>query len=112
MEYLPVAELIRELDRQVKRILAMSDIQAAGHDERKIIDNLRLNLNFASRAITDFDLADSREHQHAAARQAVTYLKKVEQAILQASSFGYFGATDVADTTAQADRLMAYLRKV
>lgn len=109
---MPVAELIRELDRQVKRILAMSDLHAAGHDERKVIDSLRLNLNFAGRSITDFDLADSREQQHVAAQQAVTYLEKVEQAILLASSFGYFGATDVADTTSQADRLIAYLRKV
>ena len=111
MEYRAPSDLIRELDRQLKRILAAIDIRSAEPAERAVLEAIRGLTAFAMKYINEYELGDSREEQQASAGNAHESLEKLRAAILKASEHGHIGAIDVADTTGQIDHIESVLRR-
>lgn len=111
MEYRAPSDLIRELDRQLKRIFATIDIRAAEPAERAVLEALYVLTGFAMKYINEYEMGDSREEQKASAANAHESLEKLRAAILKVSEHGHISAIDVADTSGQIDHIESVLRR-
>lgn len=111
MEYIAPSQLLRELDRQLFRIISAVPIRTIDSADRVLLESVRPLASFALKHINEYELGDSREEQQRFAADAIERLEKLQKAILACSERGYIGAVDVADTTSQIDRLVAVLRR-
>jgi hypothetical protein len=104
------ANLVKQVDGQVSRILRQTDMREIGEKARKALAELAQDLRDAKMYTRDYELSEMREEQLDNAKKAKKWLDKARAAILRASEFNVFNAVDVAHLTAQIDQAKADLK--
>jgi glyoxylate carboligase len=104
------ANLVKQVDSQVGRILRQTDINEIGEKARKAVAELGQDLADAKIYAQDYELSEMREEQLDNAKKAKKWLNKAQAAILRASEFNVFNAIDVAHLSAQIDQAKADLK--
>jgi hypothetical protein len=97
--------LVKSLETQVNAILSALDIYSLPADERRSIRLLKNSLVDARLDIREYELSETREEQLRCAKLAKKRLEHVRTYILLASEYNIFGAVDVAQLTANVERI-------
>jgi len=101
--------LTKDLETQLKELLAPIDLFELERAPRKGLTDLNRQIVDARLDARDYELSETREEQLQNARQARKRLEHVRKDILTASEYNIFSAIDVAQLSANVEHIIERL---
>jgi len=97
--------LIKALEIQLTEKLRSLDLFALDKGEQKLVLLLRRDMTDARLDARDYELSETRAEQLKKAKAGKNQIEKVRKGILAVSEYNVFSAIDVAQLTAQLERI-------
>lgn len=110
MQYTSLSVLVKRVESQIRQVLRKVDLADLTGRDRKFITDLQQNLIDARIYVSSYELSETREEQLDNAKKSKKWLNAALKNILSASESDIFGAIDVAELSAQIERIKDNLK--
>lgn len=105
MAYMSLTDRAKDVVSHIQNVISTQDIAASSRAEQDLVSTIKHQATDARLAVREYEYAESRDDQLKAAKEAKQFLDGLRQNIVAASQYNIFGATDVAQISAQLQTL-------
>jgi hypothetical protein len=96
----------KRLEARLQSKFSSLDLPSLPHGDQRTLQSLRQVVIDARLTLQEYEMAETRQEQQLASKEASAFLQQATKDILMASSQGHFSAVDVAHLSATIEQII------